>query len=276
MLVSNERETDKITGSLASVCRELNLAVKLQVLVVQSDEPTRTASTLSEAAAENQGFLLAGCVTAEVVRQVAALRVPFVTMGNVLTHPDLGDARAYTVTFDFVSMGRGATRTLIDRGHRRIGFMAMGTPINLWYERWLAGYRYAHQDADLPLDQRLTVVTGRSAEPGEATAEAWTDLDDPPTAFVIPDASLVVRVMSAMARHGRPIARDCVVIGSTPESAEQYGCAGLPRMTPDSSALTRTCLNLLRWQARGEVTSPSRSAWECSPDAPRRGSNRSV
>src|SRR5690606_30685353 len=114
-------------------------------------------------------------------------------------------------------------RAMIDRGHRRIGFMAMETPINLWYERWLTGYRYAHLDAQLPIDERLIVVTGRSARPADAAADAWAELDEPPTAWVIPDANLASRVMTAMARRGQPIPHDRIVIGATREAAEHYG-----------------------------------------------------
>jgi DNA-binding LacI/PurR family transcriptional regulator len=87
-------------------------------------------------------------------------------------------------------------------------------------------------------------------------ADRWLQQTHPPEAFVIPDTSLAVRVMSAMQRRNRPIASDSIVIGATRSSAEQCGCGHLPRMTSDSMALTRTSLDLLRWQARGDAARP--------------------
>src|SRR5690606_21909046 len=80
ILVGTGRSGQSITGSLADVCVELNLIVKLQVLVVQNDEPTDLDQTLAEVAEGNDGLILAGRVTSKVIRHVAALGVPYVTM----------------------------------------------------------------------------------------------------------------------------------------------------------------------------------------------------
>lgn len=258
VLVGSDRGMQSMTDSLMAISRELNLSVKVQMLLISTDEPDIMSQTLSEAAEENDGLILSGFVTPAVLRLVNTLRTPYVVMGNTHELPDHSTVPAYSVGFDVQAMAHRATRWLIERGHRRIGFMAMETPLNLWYDRWLAGYRYAHFDAGLPVDESLVVITGKTRTPDEVTADAWLGQTRPPTACVIPDPSLAVRVTTALEKRGQPMPADCVVIGSTRAQADDYGASHFPCMTVDSQLLTRTCLSLIRAQSAGQAVSPYR------------------
>jgi LacI family transcriptional regulator len=74
-----------------------------------------------------------------------------------------------------------AVRSLIAEGHRRIAFL--GLPAATWTgsERY-RGYCAALEEADLPIDPRLSSHRQRDVETARHATDALLDLDDPPTA----------------------------------------------------------------------------------------------
>ncbi|WP_444844109.1 LacI family DNA-binding transcriptional regulator [Duganella caerulea] len=99
------------------------------------------------------GMLLSGLSHSPRVQQILTnSRVPVVSMMDMSTDPS-----QLTVGFSQVQAGYAMTRYLIDKGHKRIGFLA--AQLDERTLRRAEGYRQAMQEAGL-LDAKLEVMVG--------------------------------------------------------------------------------------------------------------------
>lgn len=129
-----------------------------------------------------------------VGRQVEGLIVvPAGTDTDHLTSPSLGGTpvvlasrRIYgldvdSVVLDDVGGSYRGTKTLLERGHRRIGFL--GTSRSTFTgERRYAGYEKALRERGVPIDAELIRQGQREIGEAEAAMHDLLELDDPPTA----------------------------------------------------------------------------------------------
>lgn len=111
---------------------------------------------------------------------------------------------------------RGAfalTRHLIERGHRRIAFIAGGASWPMIEQRH-AGYRAALLECDLDPPRELQLLRGRfDPAGGEALADALLELRQPPTAIVAANDVLALGVYRAASRRHLRIPDDLAVTG---------------------------------------------------------------
>lgn len=114
---------------------------------------------------------------------------------------------------DDIGGGYAATRELLNRGHRRIGFINNASPIPATAAR-LQGYCLALSEAGVPFDPAL-VTTGsvRSTERNHAATVALMQLPDPPTALFVFCDQMVIGVYNALADLGLKVPRDVAVVG---------------------------------------------------------------
>lgn len=125
----------------------------------------------------------------------AGLRVVFV---------DRPPARlvADCVLSDNIQGARGAVRHLVDQGHRRIGFIG-NDPSVYTSTRRLRGYRTAHADAGLSVDDQLVVLGPHTEHQAGEAAQVLLGLAEPPTALFTQNNVLTMGAWRAV-RHRRP------------------------------------------------------------------------
>ena len=258
VLVQETPEVEHLTA-LTRACDDAEARITLEVTSIAADDSvSNRRRRLSEAAADVDGLLFSGMVTPDLVRHAASLKVPSVVMGNVMGDPDEPLAVGHQVAFDLDAMGRLATRTLWNAGHRRIGFLAAAAPRNLWYDRWRCGYRTALEQLCGSVDDDLVQVTGTAGDTGGTAARAWAKLQEPPTALVLPDPSLAACLLPALRAVGLEPGPDAVVVGATPTTARRYGMQDRPQLLVDVRAYVHACLGLLRAIAAGFGPPPGR------------------
>jgi LacI family transcriptional regulator len=136
-----------------------------------------------------------------------------------------------TVLWDHASGFRAATSSLIARGHRQIGFISGSAELRPVRER-LAGFREAHHEAGLEVDESL--IRLGSLQPGFGRVETGRLMrsDDPPTALIAAGSRQLVGVLEALQELGVEVGRDVALI-----STDDVDLTRLYR--PPISAVTR-------------------------------------
>jgi LacI family transcriptional regulator len=126
------------------------------------------------------------------------------------------DRRLATVPCDAVVVdneggARTATAHLLELGHRRIGLLAADTDWTTDAGR-VAGYRMAHADAGVPVDERLIVRIAFHAPDTAEKIDALLD-DGAPTAIFAANNSLAEAAWNAIRRRELVLPRDMSLVG---------------------------------------------------------------
>jgi DNA-binding LacI/PurR family transcriptional regulator len=129
---------------------------------------------------------------------------------------DVGHEDLPHVVIDNVEGGRLATQHLIDKGHRRIGFIGdmRSNPFGFTSsERRRHGYELALRAAEIEPEGALQQLGGSRREAARALADALLDGDDPPTAVFAASDIQAMGVLESAAAHGLAVPDDLAVIG---------------------------------------------------------------
>ncbi|MCI0713234.1 MAG: LacI family DNA-binding transcriptional regulator, partial [Chloroflexi bacterium] len=124
-----------------------------------------------------------------------------------------------SVVPDEVSGGYAATRRLLSKGHRRIGFINLGDtgrgvppPLPASNGR-LAGYKKALQEFDVPFDETWIRYTNQSPQSNYKIAYEIMRLPVPPTAVFCGNDRTALGCYGALSALGLRIPDDVAVIG---------------------------------------------------------------
>ncbi len=130
----------------------------------------------------------------------------------VAIDPHTGRADLPTVESDSFGGALAATRHLIDRGHRRIGFLA-GRPDLRSAGLRDAGYRRALADAGIPVDPALVGAGRYELETTRESARVMLARDDRPTAIFAANDLSAIAVIDAAQELGLRVPDDLSVVG---------------------------------------------------------------
>jgi LacI family transcriptional regulator len=123
----------------------------------------------------------------------------------------LADVPCDGVVIDNEEGGRQATAHLLDLGHRRIGLLVADTDWTTDAGR-LAGYRAAHADAGVEVDERLIVPIGFHAPDSEARIAALLD-EHAPTAIFAANNLLAEQAWNVLRERKLRLPRDISLVG---------------------------------------------------------------
>lgn len=116
------------------------------------------------------------------------------------------------VTVDNLRAAFRATRYLIERGHRRIGFIAGPLSVESARDR-LRGYRLALEEAGIGYDPAL-VLEGDFQQPsGERLVRAWSEQHRQPDAWFCSNDLMAAGAIQALHALGRRVPEDVAVMG---------------------------------------------------------------
>ncbi|WP_433930440.1 LacI family DNA-binding transcriptional regulator [Curtobacterium flaccumfaciens] len=116
------------------------------------------------------------------------------------------------VVGDDVEGGRMATEHLLALGHRRIGVIAGPRHASTAVER-VTGFRLAHEQRDLAVDDALVVHSDFEVEGGVVGAHTLLSLSDPPTAIFAVNDTAAIGVMGAARQRGLRVPDDLSIVG---------------------------------------------------------------
>jgi LacI family transcriptional regulator len=160
---------------------------------------------------------------------------------------------ADSVVSDNVAGAARATRHLLERGHRRIGFLGDLLSISTAEER-LRGYRQALDGAGVSVDRELVRTELRDPDVAAAAVDEMLALPDPPTALFTAQNLLTIGGVRALRRAGRQ--REIALIGFDDVSLADMLDPAISVVAQDPQALGRTAADQLFRRLDGD-TSPA-------------------
>ena len=140
-------------------------------------------------------------------RLVAAEEFPTVFLSSA-TQP----GRALEIRIDDYEAARQVMDLLIEKGHRRIGFIK-GHPNQTVSDKRYQGYCDALSDAGIALDPNLVSQGFFTYRSGLDAADELLELSDRPTAIFASNDDMAAGVLASAARHGLSVPRDLSVVG---------------------------------------------------------------
>jgi DNA-binding LacI/PurR family transcriptional regulator len=160
------------------------------------------------------------------------------------------------VGIDDVAASRDAVAHLIGLGHRRIA--AIGDQPYRTGEaaqRRTRGYRLAHEEAGLPVDDSLIIPTPRFNRSDGATAmAALLERDDPPTAVFAYSDLVALGAVRAVLQRGLRVPDDVAVIGYDDIEDGRYSTPTISTIAPDKASIAAEAVD--RLLTRIEARSP--------------------
>jgi LacI family transcriptional regulator len=164
-----------------------------------------------------------------------------------------GHLDADTVVSDNVGGAVAAVRHLLERGHRRIGFLGDLLSISTAEER-LRGYNQALAGAGVGHDNSLVRAGLRSPETAAQAVDELLALPDPPTALFTAQNLLTIGGIRAL--RGRGLENRIALIGFDDVPLADLVAPGISVVAQDPQALGRAAAQLLFRRLDGD-TSPS-------------------
>jgi LacI family transcriptional regulator len=159
---------------------------------------------------------------------------------------------ADTVVSDNYGGATQAVRHLLDRGHRRIGFLGDLLTIATALER-LRGYKHALDLAGVPVDEVLIRTGLRDPDAAARAVEELLALPEPPTAFFTGQNLLTIGGIRALRQAGRE--REIALIGFDDVSLADMLEPAISVIAQDPEALGRTAAEQLFRRLDGDISS---------------------
>lgn len=186
-------------------CSEHGYRLILELVDTHSDHVERELLA-AIAALQPDGIILTPphSDNSQIVDLLAGQRIPFVRIGS---HEH---GSGIPVSMDDEGSARTATRYLIERGHRRIGFIAGSAEYNLSAWR-IAGWQAAMDEAGL--DTAGLLAQGDfSYGSGEAAALQLLGLANPPGAIIASNDQMALATLEVARQRGLRVPEDLSII----------------------------------------------------------------
>ncbi|NLG25742.1 MAG: LacI family transcriptional regulator [Clostridiales bacterium] len=157
------------------------------------------------------GFLVIGVMDAAYVRKLYEAQLPMLSVDISYCDPPIS-----CVGTANHSGGYLATRHLIEKGHRRIGFIGPVYAAQSVYERW-CGFRQAMEQEGLPIDQGYDII-GRPGpfelfDTMEALSPLFDRLDGYPTAWFCGGDRIALAAINLLSMRGLRVPEDVSIMG---------------------------------------------------------------
>jgi LacI family repressor for deo operon, udp, cdd, tsx, nupC, and nupG len=151
------------------------------------------------------------------------------------------------VGIDDVEASRAATAHLIGLGRRRIA--AIGDqpyPTGEAAQLRTRGYRQAHADAGLPVDESLIIPTPRfNRADGSGAMRALLARDDPPDAVFCYSDLVALGALHTALEQGCRVPEDIALIGYDDIEEGRYANPAISTISPDKVAIAATAVDRL-------------------------------
>lgn len=200
--------TDVVLAMMVEAVSEAAAEQGYQTITVSTWDQDGRQDTLTELLLDRQvdGLIIATAGMEDPLPgRLAERGVPFVLMNR-------RNDGFPAVAGDDEEGGRLATAHLIEQGHQRIGIVAGPQDVSTAAHR-LSGYRRAHADAGMEVDEDLVAPSGFSPESGEEAARRLFQADDPPTALFAVNDFAALGCFAVIRDQGLTVPRDVALVG---------------------------------------------------------------
>ncbi len=188
---------------------------------------------------------------AEDLLPVIGAGIPVVRLGG-----RLAQAGVDVVHSDDEGGAAEATRYLLERGYRRIGFVCGPHAEGPAAER-VAGYRSALLAAGADADPRLVAHTHFSRAGGSSGTARLLDLPEPPDAVLCANDIMAIGALDTAEKRGLRVPADLAVMGFDDIEAASLVSPGLTTMANPAREIGQACARRLLERLRGGTAQPS-------------------
>ncbi|MGW3954844.1 LacI family DNA-binding transcriptional regulator [Streptomyces sp. NPDC004752] len=202
--------TNPFYTSLARGLQDVGAAAGYQVIVCNTDgDPKNEQAALKQMVTRRvDGIGFAGYFNhARAVAPVLTSGIPVVLVGVGTPGPGID-----VLSTDDITAGELATRHLLDRGHRRIGFITgperEGPPADR-----VTGYRKALTAAHIRFRNAYVARTGFTREGGTEAMARLLDLSPPPQAVICTNDMVAIGALDTARVRGLRVPTDVAVMG---------------------------------------------------------------
>jgi LacI family transcriptional regulator len=212
-----QRSVDEMEGTILSDLikgmgkaanqRNYDLVIYFQKSLQEGKDDDHVLDVYRKRSAD--GLMLMGTRIGErPYKELVKQRFPFVLLGRPYR-----ENVCHSVNADNVDAAYQATRYLLEKGHRRIGFI---TPCSIEYEvasDRLDGYKKAMVEAGIGVDEALIAYGSFEENSGLAEAEALLQLTVPPTAILAGRDMLALRALEVAQKLGIKVPEELALVG---------------------------------------------------------------
>jgi LacI family transcriptional regulator len=241
------RLTDPVLASMFESAEDRAREFGYQAVTVSSKDDPSEEQRLADLLLERRvdGLIFATCRMEDPLPvRIAERNTPFVLMNRASGHFPV-------VRSDDELGGYLATRHLIGLGHTRIGLIAGDLGVSTAAFR-LRGYRAAHAEAGIAVDEKLLAPSTFSASGGISAAGHLLAMRDRPTAIVAVNDSTAVGVMSVARDLGLRVPEDLSVVGYNDDQLAALLPVPLTTVRVPLADIGRVAVDMLLARIRGE------------------------
>lgn len=161
------------------------------------------------------------------------------------------------VETDDIGASEAVTKHLFELGHRRIAFL--GGPANSpWAQERIEGYRRAHRDAGVALDDKLIFNAGSTVDEGAAAALQLIHENPGATAVQAANDLVAIGAANALLNQGIRIPQDLSVAGFGNVLVSEYFRVPLTTVRQPKLRLGAVAMDLMQKIMAGEPAQPAR------------------
>jgi len=247
-LVTDAIATSPFAGSIIEAAQTVAVDHGKMLMLANTGGDRGLERTAIETLLEHQveALMIAAMYLREVEPSIHVDGVPLV---YVNCFPS--DERLTAIVPDEVYGGHAVTRLLLDRSHRRIGFIN-GEKTFLASRERLSGYRQALAEADLPFKAELTSYGSWWPDNGYLNTKRLLALRDPPTAIFCGNDRIAVGAYLALKEAHRLIPDDVAIVGYDGEEIAAHLNPALSTFTLPHAEMGAEGMGFLLAAAAGE------------------------
>ncbi|MBX3731203.1 MAG: LacI family DNA-binding transcriptional regulator [Verrucomicrobiae bacterium] len=190
---------------------------------------------------------------APIYEELLRRRIPVVLLGHRAPFCEAFPA----IETDDLEASVAVTRHLLDLGHRRIAFFSGPRVSPASLER-LEGYRRAHRETGVPLDDQLVFNAGATIEEGASAALQWLQEGSGATAIQCAHDLVAIGAADTLLNQGFRIPGDVSVVGFGNVLAAEYFRVPLTTVRQPKLRLGAVAMDTMLRMLRGEAVSSQR------------------
>jgi LacI family transcriptional regulator len=208
-LISDEVAISPHTGKIIQGAQDAAWASNKLLVVLNTSRRAEVEAAAIEMLLERQ---VEGIIYATMYHRPVTLPPLLTKVPTVLLDCYVEDRSLPSVVPDELQGGRMATEALLQKGHRRIGFINNVDPIPATFGR-LEGYKQALAAFDVPFNASLVCSGKSTAEEGYRCAVELMQLPERPTALFCFTDQMAMGAYDAIRQLGLSIPDDVAIIG---------------------------------------------------------------
>ena len=184
---------------------------------------------------------------ARIYQEITTRKIPTVLLGP----PAPFCKNFLSVEIEEVTASFNVTRHLIDLGHKQIAYFA-GPPAAPWAHERFEGYRRAHREAGLEVDDKLVFGAGSSLEDGAKAALEMLNEGCHPTAVQAVSDPVAIGCAETLLQQGLKIPGDISIAGFGNIMAAEFYRVPLTTVSQPKFRLGAAAMDTMMNLIRGE------------------------